>query len=91
MTYTIHLKPELETLRVFKESDSYEDRSTPILSATVHYISDEEIYLCNLVGELSRIMLRSVMVEFYKKGYKKLKCERKGKMLEYDLHKVSRV
>lgn len=85
MTYTIHLKPELQTLRVYQNEDSYEDRSVPLLSATLHYISDEEIYLCNLVGNLNRTLLRTLMVELLNKGYTKLKCERYGEMIEYDL------
>ena len=90
MTYTIHLKPELQTLRVYQNEDSYEDRSVPLLSATIHYISDEEIYLCNLVGNLSRTLLRNIILQFYNSGYQRIKYERYGEMIEYDLKTLLR-
>ena len=82
IVYNVHLKSELDTLRVFKSGDSYDSRSPSILSATVHYISDHEIYLDNLKGELNVNVLRSIALKFHQQDCKVIRFERKGKMRE---------
>ena len=80
--YTVHLKSELDTLRVYKSGDSYDSRSPSLLSATVHYISDYEIYLDNMKGELNVNVLRAIALKFHKGNYKVIRFERKKKMKE---------
>jgi len=90
MSYTIHLKPEIHTLRVYEEGLSYKDKSVPLVSATLHYISDEDIYLCNLVGTLTRKLLRDILTSLVMSGYKRIKYERYGELIEYDLQYLLR-
>jgi hypothetical protein len=78
--FSIHLKPEVETLRFYKVGDSYARRSSPILSATIHYISDHEAYICNTVGKLNRKLLRQLIKTLNDKGILYLRYERKERM-----------
>ena len=77
--YSAHIKDEISTLRIFKDTGSYEERSVPVFSCTVHYISDTDIYICNAVGEFSREIMKTIRTLFINKGYKLCTYERRGK------------
>lgn len=78
--YTIHTKQEVSTLRVFKGGESYENRDSPILSCTVHYISDTEVYICNASGALSKTLLRVLCKDLFNSGYRIIRYERDNKI-----------
>jgi hypothetical protein len=72
----IHLKTEVSTLRVFKEGYSYDDREGVLFSCTVHYLADNEVYICNAVGEISRKTVAAIRKLFIGKGIRTIKYER---------------
>jgi len=84
--YTVHFKDEISTIRVF-DAGSYKEKTSPLFSCTIHYISDDETYICNAVGVLSIEILRVIAKELFKKGFKFLRYEKRERMKTVDLRK----
>jgi hypothetical protein len=84
--FSVHCKREVDTLRVFKQGDGYDKRSIPVFSCTVHYISDDEIYICNAVGSFSFEIKKAILDHFLE--IQKISYERRGKKCHI-LRKIS--
>ena len=85
----MHVKTEISTVRVFKDGDSYTNKSEPIFSCTLHYISDTEVYLCNAVGD-GKTAFRKLLKHLGSNGIALLRYERHGVMKEINLTRYSK-
>lgn len=84
--YTVHVKNEIATIRIFENEGSYKNRSIPSFSCTIHFISDSEAYLCNAVGSMKGTTgFRLVAQHLAKQGITELVYERGEELRKFDI------
>ena len=76
----LHESYKESVIRVYDEPNGYTERKPYIASATIDYLTNDTAYLSNLMGSVSRSLMRSVKRHLKKQGVKTLMYERHGKM-----------
>jgi hypothetical protein len=78
--FNLHIKEEVGTVRIFGEGGSYENKTNTIFSCTIHYIADNEVFICAARGKIPKGGFAYFMRELKKKGINIVRYERQQKM-----------